>query len=272
MEYNNKGSTEEHTPDMYLCPISRSLMHDPVVIVETGQVYDHSSILKWFESGHNTCPLTGVTLTNQRVVPLPSFSDCISDWASTKGLVMKSHEKQLPKEDDNDGTLKYLDNPSRSASLVSTMRISVYDAQGVHGLLKTQQPVAVQYAAMVVLRELILHSDERKLRRQVLPHVELEDIKHFLKNDNLQVPATRLLLAIKGALDRDELVQLLVIPNVDVQFELLSRLVEHLCYRRPSPTTRAGYIRSAMNSLLGRFRRSTAETSSSFLLRRSRSF
>lgn len=87
------------------------------------------------------------------------------------------------------------------------------------------------------------------------------------------MPATRLLLSIKGALSRDELIRLLNIPHVDLQFELLSRLVEHLCYRRPSPLPRPGYFRFAMNSLLGRFRRTTdTETSSTSFFRRSRSF
>lgn len=46
-------------PDMFLCPISREVMRDPVVLVETGQMYDRSSIMEWFKMDHNTCPLTG---------------------------------------------------------------------------------------------------------------------------------------------------------------------------------------------------------------------
>ena len=34
-------------------------MSDPVVLVETGQIYDRASITEWFRTGNNTCPLTG---------------------------------------------------------------------------------------------------------------------------------------------------------------------------------------------------------------------
>lgn len=172
---------------MYLCPISRSLMHDPVVIVETGQVYDHSSISKWFETGHKTCPLTGVALTSQSVVPLPSLSNCISDWASNHGLKIESHEKQLLKQEN--GTLKDLDNPCRSASLVSSIRVSVYDAEGVVALLKqTEQSIAVKYAALVVLRELALHSNERIFKTQILSEDDdINVIKQYLDHEDLQV-------------------------------------------------------------------------------------
>lgn len=54
------GSTSgPQPPDMFLCPISREVMRDPVVLVETGQMYDRSSISEWFKTGHSTCPLTG---------------------------------------------------------------------------------------------------------------------------------------------------------------------------------------------------------------------
>eukprot|EP00210_Caulerpa_lentillifera_P003169 g3028.t1 len=241
---------EEQTPDLYLCPISRSLMHDPVALIETGQVYDHSSISKWFESGHNTCPLTGVTLTSRKLVPLPSLSDCIGSWALNHGVVIEQPppiERQSPKED---GLFKELDNPCQSASLVSRNNVSVYDVKGMTKLLNTQQPTALQYAAMVVLRQLILHSDEKKLRKEIMPHVDIDNLKKLLKNEELQVPATRLLLTMRKALDRDELLQLLVIPHADLQFELLSRLVDHLCYRRPNSNPRTGYFRSMINSII----------------------
>lgn len=160
-------------------------MHDPVAIAETGQIFDRFYISEWFKSGHNTCPLTGVTLASQILIPLPALSTCIGDWAANNGVVFEPLEMQLSKEED--GGFKELDNPCRSASLVSSERVSVYDAAGVAGLLKTRQPVALQYAAMVVLRELILHSDEQKLERYIMPHVDIDHIKHLLKNEDLQV-------------------------------------------------------------------------------------
>lgn len=46
-------------PDIFVCPISRDVMHDPVVLIETGQIYDRESINGWFERGCFTCPMTG---------------------------------------------------------------------------------------------------------------------------------------------------------------------------------------------------------------------
>ena len=44
-------------PHEYLCPITLQLMRDPVLLVETGQVYDRESIESWFKSGHSSCRL-----------------------------------------------------------------------------------------------------------------------------------------------------------------------------------------------------------------------
>lgn len=56
------GQDVNTPPDIFLCPISREVMRDPVVLVETGQVYDRHSITEWFKMGHSTCPLTGAHL------------------------------------------------------------------------------------------------------------------------------------------------------------------------------------------------------------------
>ena len=46
--------TEEqlaNAPNHYFCPISLDLMLNPVVLVPTGQVFDHPSLMTWFQSG-----------------------------------------------------------------------------------------------------------------------------------------------------------------------------------------------------------------------------
>ncbi|KAK1388981.1 U-box domain-containing protein [Heracleum sosnowskyi] len=45
-------------PKDFSCPITLDLMTDPVII-STGQTYDRSSITRWMEEGHCTCPKTG---------------------------------------------------------------------------------------------------------------------------------------------------------------------------------------------------------------------
>ena len=58
-ETGTASQDANNPPDIFVCPISREIMRDPVVLVETGQVYDRHSIMEWFRMGHSTCPLTG---------------------------------------------------------------------------------------------------------------------------------------------------------------------------------------------------------------------
>ncbi|KAL8102098.1 hypothetical protein AgCh_026835 [Apium graveolens] len=66
-------------PADFRCPISLDLMRDPVV-VSTGQTYDRSSINLWLESGHNTCPKTGQTLSHTDLIPNNALKSLIAMW------------------------------------------------------------------------------------------------------------------------------------------------------------------------------------------------
>jgi hypothetical protein len=48
-----------HIPEEFLCPISLDMMSDPVVLVESGQVFDRDSITEYLaRPGNKTCPTT----------------------------------------------------------------------------------------------------------------------------------------------------------------------------------------------------------------------
>lgn len=66
-------------PKDFCCPISLDLMRDPV-IVSTGQTYDRTSIVRWIDEGHCTCPNSGQLLTHTRVVPNRALRSLISQW------------------------------------------------------------------------------------------------------------------------------------------------------------------------------------------------
>ena len=57
---------EEDLPSEFLCPISHSLMTDPVVLAD-GFTYERSSIERWFKLGKKTSPMTGFALENTRL-------------------------------------------------------------------------------------------------------------------------------------------------------------------------------------------------------------
>ncbi|KAK7260146.1 hypothetical protein RIF29_25946 [Crotalaria pallida] len=63
----------------FRCPISLELMRDPVVVA-TGQTYDRDSIKLWMDSGHNTCPKTGQTLSHMELIPNHALRNMIALW------------------------------------------------------------------------------------------------------------------------------------------------------------------------------------------------
>ncbi|WVZ16784.1 hypothetical protein V8G54_009766 [Vigna mungo] len=72
-------SSEFAVPADYRCPISLELMQDPVVVA-TGQTYDRVSIQLWMDSGHNTCPKTGQTLSHTDLIPNRVLRNMIAMW------------------------------------------------------------------------------------------------------------------------------------------------------------------------------------------------
>ncbi|CAJ1948424.1 unnamed protein product [Sphenostylis stenocarpa] len=72
-------SSEFAVPSDYRCPISLELMRDPVVVA-TGQTYDRGSIKLWMDSGHNTCPKTGQTLSHTDLIPNRALRNMIATW------------------------------------------------------------------------------------------------------------------------------------------------------------------------------------------------
>ncbi|KAI9127288.1 hypothetical protein K1719_001847 [Acacia pycnantha] len=71
-------------PKDFCCPITLDLMRDPVII-STGQTYDRSSISRWIEDGHCTCPKTGQMLGSTRLVPNRSLRNLIMQWCTAHG-------------------------------------------------------------------------------------------------------------------------------------------------------------------------------------------
>ncbi|XP_009115249.1 U-box domain-containing protein 17 [Brassica rapa] len=91
---NNHPKVGEDTivtsvPKDFVCPISLDLMTDPV-IVSTGQTYDRTSIARWIEEGHCTCPKTGQTLMDSRIVPNRALKNLIVQWCTASGVAIES--------------------------------------------------------------------------------------------------------------------------------------------------------------------------------------
>ncbi|KAL3520089.1 hypothetical protein ACH5RR_018238 [Cinchona calisaya] len=72
-------------PKDFCCPISLDLMKDPVII-STGQTYDRSSISRWMEEGHCTCPKTGQMLAHTKLVSNRALRNLITQWSTAHGF------------------------------------------------------------------------------------------------------------------------------------------------------------------------------------------
>lgn len=78
-------------PKDFCCPISLDLMKDPVII-STGQTYDRSSISRWMDEGHCTCPKTGQMLAHTRLVPNRALRNLIMQWCTAHGVPCEQPE------------------------------------------------------------------------------------------------------------------------------------------------------------------------------------
>ncbi|KNA16628.1 hypothetical protein SOVF_086890 [Spinacia oleracea] len=78
-------------PKDFCCPISLDLMQDPV-IVSTGQTYDRSSISRWLDEGHYSCPKTGQMLAHTRLIPNRALRNLITKWSAAQGIPYEQPE------------------------------------------------------------------------------------------------------------------------------------------------------------------------------------
>ncbi|CAH9101177.1 unnamed protein product [Cuscuta epithymum] len=83
-----KTAADVVAPADFRCPISLDLMRDPVV-VSTGQTYDRPSISLWIESGHNTCPKTGTSLTSGELIPNVALKNTIAMWCREQRIAIE---------------------------------------------------------------------------------------------------------------------------------------------------------------------------------------
>eukprot|EP00252_Welwitschia_mirabilis_P006663 TRINITY_DN17551_c0_g1_i1.p1 TRINITY_DN17551_c0_g1~~TRINITY_DN17551_c0_g1_i1.p1 ORF type:complete len:695 (+),score=39.47 TRINITY_DN17551_c0_g1_i1:84-2168(+) len=90
---NPCGDDIPAVPDDFRCPISLDLMRDPV-IVSTGQTYDRTSITRWIEEGHQTCPKSGQVLVHTNLIPNHALRNLIQRWCEAHGVPFEKPERK----------------------------------------------------------------------------------------------------------------------------------------------------------------------------------
>ncbi|XP_052183984.1 U-box domain-containing protein 8 [Diospyros lotus] len=67
-------------PDDFKCPISLEIMSDPVIL-SSGHTFDRASIQRWLDSGHRTCPITKLPLSEPpSLIPNHALRSLISNY------------------------------------------------------------------------------------------------------------------------------------------------------------------------------------------------
>ncbi|KAI9165714.1 hypothetical protein LWI28_019285 [Acer negundo] len=117
-------------PSVFICPISLEPMQDPVTLC-TGQTYERSNILKWFNLGHYTCPTTMQELWDDSVTPNKTLYHLIYTWFYQKYLLMKKRSEDVQ---------------GRASELLETLK-KVKGQARVQALKELQQVVATHATA-----------------------------------------------------------------------------------------------------------------------------
>ncbi|KAK8939254.1 U-box domain-containing protein 5 [Platanthera zijinensis] len=87
VEIQRESFNSHMPPENFCCPISSSLMYDPVAI-SSGQTYERIFIEKWFREGHDTCPKTQIKLENLSLIPNSSMKDLVSSWCQNHDVIV----------------------------------------------------------------------------------------------------------------------------------------------------------------------------------------
>lgn len=161
-------------PSVFICPISLEPMQDPVTLC-TGQTYERSNILKWFNLGHFTCPTTMQELWDDSVTPNTTLYRLIYTWFSQKYLLMKKRSEDVQgRASELLETLKKVKGQARVQALKelhqvvaahATARKTVIDEGGVTVMSSLLGPFtshAVGSEVIGILVSLTLDSESKK--------------------------------------------------------------------------------------------------------------
>ncbi|XP_013629163.1 PREDICTED: U-box domain-containing protein 17-like [Brassica oleracea var. oleracea] len=158
-------------PKDFVCPISLDLMTDPVII-STGQTYDRTSIARWIEEGHCTCPKTGQMLVDSRIVPNRALKNLIVQWCAASG---DSYESEFVTDSPtNEGFVSGL--PTKAAVEANKATVSILIEYLADGSEASQT---------VAAREIRLLAKTGKENREFIAEAgAIPHLRRLLKSEN----------------------------------------------------------------------------------------
>ncbi|XP_074264944.1 uncharacterized protein LOC141587372 [Silene latifolia] len=84
-------ASDNQPPNYFMCPISQEIMEDPH-IASDGFTYELEAIRGWLDSGHDSSPMTNMTLANLELTPNHALRSAIQEWLqhNQSGLICKA--------------------------------------------------------------------------------------------------------------------------------------------------------------------------------------
>lgn len=73
------GDEHRQAPSYFICPIFQEVMKDPHVAAD-GYTYEAEALQGWFDSGHDTSPMTNLQLEHCNLVPNHALRSAIQEW------------------------------------------------------------------------------------------------------------------------------------------------------------------------------------------------
>ncbi|XP_074318386.1 U-box domain-containing protein 33-like [Silene latifolia] len=70
---------EDRIPSYFICPILQEIMQDPHFSAD-GFTYEGETIKVWFGGGHDTSPMTNLSLENRHLTPNRALHSAIDEW------------------------------------------------------------------------------------------------------------------------------------------------------------------------------------------------
>jgi hypothetical protein len=84
-------------PAEYICPLSKSLMKEPMMS-RYGTHFEKKAIIEWMNQGHTYCPVTGNPLRPSNLVSNKTLQWKIKFWAQKNGVQGFESEEQFEEE------------------------------------------------------------------------------------------------------------------------------------------------------------------------------
>lgn len=81
--HKKRKKIEYDVGNSFTCPITKEILVEPYILIDTGITYEHSAIKRWLQD-HNTCPLSNIQLGSKKIIKNKILETLIEEHISNK--------------------------------------------------------------------------------------------------------------------------------------------------------------------------------------------